>query len=153
MLVHGARTTDGAFQTAATPRKSNAWLRCGVLGEDADPIRSPGRPTGPPPGAGIPPTRSGAIGAPIRPIFATGAAKACVPLDDSTSQRASFARNRCPQGGPATHSITSSAISRNSRETVRPSCLAVFRLRTSSNVVGCCTGNSAGLAPLRIFSR
>jgi len=66
--VHGARTTDGAFQTAATPRKSNASLRCGASGEDADLIHSPGRPTGPPLRAGIPPTRPGAIGAPIRPI-------------------------------------------------------------------------------------
>jgi hypothetical protein len=53
---------------------------------------------------------------------------------------------------PATHSITSSAISRNSRVTVNPSSLAVFRFMTSSNLVGCSTGNSAGLAPLRILS-
>ena len=32
-----------------------------------------------------------------------------------------------------------------------PSVLAVLRLMTSSNLVGCCTGKSAGLAPLRIF--
>ena len=32
---------------------------------------------------------------------------------------------------------------------VRPSPLAVLRLMTSSNVVGCSTGKSAGLAPLR----
>src|SRR5262245_51128883 len=51
-----------------------------------------------------------------------------------------------------TYSITSSAISRNSRETVSPSSFAVFRLRTISNVVGCSTGNSAGFAPLRILS-
>src|SRR6478735_4778622 len=46
-----------------------------------------------------------------------------------------------------TYSITSSAIWRNSRVIVRSSALAVFRLITSSNLVGCCTGNSAGLAP------
>jgi len=34
---------------------------------------------------------------------------------------------------------------------VSPSALAVFRLITSSNVVGCWTGRSGGLAPLRIF--
>ena len=34
--------------------------------------------------------------------------------------------------------------------TVRPSALAVLRLITSSNVVGCVTGKSAGLLPLRI---
>ena len=35
---------------------------------------------------------------------------------------------------------------------VRPSALAVLRLMTSSNFVGCSTGRSAGLAPLRILS-
>ena len=34
---------------------------------------------------------------------------------------------------------------------VRPSALAVLRLITSSNFVGCWTGKSAGFAPLRIF--
>src|SRR5688572_1559958 len=34
---------------------------------------------------------------------------------------------------------------------VSPICFAVFRLITSSNLVGCPTGRSAGLAPLRIF--
>jgi hypothetical protein len=37
------------------------------------------------------------------------------------------------------------------RRMVRPSALAVFRLMTSSNFVGCSMGRSAGLAPLRIF--
>jgi hypothetical protein len=32
---------------------------------------------------------------------------------------------------------------------MRPICLAVFRLITSSNFVGCSTGRSAGLAPFR----
>jgi len=32
---------------------------------------------------------------------------------------------------------------------VRPSSFAVFKLTTNSNVVGCCTGRSAGLAPTR----
>ena len=34
---------------------------------------------------------------------------------------------------------------------VKPSALAVFRLMTSSNVVGCCIGRSAGFSPLRIL--
>ena len=34
---------------------------------------------------------------------------------------------------------------------VSPSAFAVFRLMTSSNFVGCSTGRSAGLAPLRIL--
>src|SRR4030095_15825642 len=35
---------------------------------------------------------------------------------------------------------------------VRPICLAVLRLITNSNFVGCSTGMSAGLVPLRILS-
>src|ERR1700730_18255026 len=49
------------------------------------------------------------------------------------------------------HSMTSSARARIEGGTVRPSAWAVLRLTTSSNVAGCCTGRSAGLAPLRIF--
>ena len=55
-----------------------------------------------------------------------------------------------PQSG--TYSITSSARESNEGGTVRPSALAVFKLITSSNRVGCSTGKSAGLAPLRILS-
>jgi hypothetical protein len=36
--------------------------------------------------------------------------------------------------------------------TVRPIALAVLRLIANSYLVGCCTGRSAGLAPLRILS-
>src|SRR5262249_30347458 len=50
----------------------------------------------------------------------------------------------------APHSITSSAATCNVSGTFRPSAFAVFRLMTSSNLVGCKTGNSAGLSPLRI---
>src|SRR5205085_5545896 len=35
---------------------------------------------------------------------------------------------------------------------VRPKALALFKLMISSNFVGCSTGRSAGLAPLRILS-
>ena len=35
---------------------------------------------------------------------------------------------------------------------VNPSALAVFRLMTNSNFVGCSTGRSAGLAPFKILS-
>jgi hypothetical protein len=35
---------------------------------------------------------------------------------------------------------------------VRPSALAVLRLTTSSNFVGCSTGRSAGFAPRKILS-
>src|SRR6516164_2029221 len=50
------------------------------------------------------------------------------------------------------YSITSSASCWSCAGTLRPKALAVFRLMTSSNLVACWTGNSAGWAPLRILS-
>jgi len=50
------------------------------------------------------------------------------------------------------HSITSSARTRSEGGTLRPSALAVFRLITISNLVGCSIGRSAGFVPLRILS-
>src|SRR5215468_1052749 len=47
------------------------------------------------------------------------------------------------------YSITSSARASSDGGTVRPSALAVLRLITSSNLVGCSTGRSDGLAPSR----
>src|SRR5262249_45872863 len=49
----------------------------------------------------------------------------------------------------ALHSITSSAATCSVSGTVKPRALADFRLITSSNLVGCCTGRSAGFSPLR----
>jgi hypothetical protein len=49
------------------------------------------------------------------------------------------------------HSIVSSARSRSEVGIVMPSALAVLRLITNSNLVGCITGRSAGLSPLRIL--
>jgi putative ABC transport system substrate-binding protein len=49
------------------------------------------------------------------------------------------------------YSITSSARVSSECGTSRPSVFAVLRLITNSNLVGCSTGRSAGLAPLRIF--
>ena len=48
------------------------------------------------------------------------------------------------------YSITSSAVASSVGGTVRPKALAVFRLMTNSNLVGCTTGRSPGLSPLRI---
>src|SRR5258708_214111 len=48
------------------------------------------------------------------------------------------------------HSITSSARASSLSGIVMPSALAVLRLMTRSNFVGCTTGRSPGLAPLRI---
>src|SRR5215475_9721498 len=49
------------------------------------------------------------------------------------------------------HSMTSSARPSSEGGIVRPRALAVLRLMISSNLVGCSTGSSAGLAPLRIL--
>src|SRR3954465_6461391 len=49
-----------------------------------------------------------------------------------------------------THSITSSARASTVGGISRPSALAVLRLMANSNLVGACTGRSAGLAPFRI---
>src|SRR5215468_5840693 len=48
------------------------------------------------------------------------------------------------------HSITSSARASSVGGMVRPSALAVIRLMTRSNLVGCSTGKSAGFALLRM---
>src|SRR5262249_5252757 len=52
----------------------------------------------------------------------------------------------------ALHSITSSARASRLSGTVRPSVLAVLRLRASSNFTGACTGKSAAFSPRRIRS-
>src|SRR5262249_50751295 len=51
---------------------------------------------------------------------------------------------------PSHHSITSSASESRLSEILMPSALAVFKLITVSNLVGCNTGSSEGFAPLRI---
>ena len=77
-------------------------------------------------------------------------------------------RSRLPMAGPKrdqqadaageqdttarNHWITSSVRASNDCGIVSPSAFAVFELMTSSNLVGCSTGKSAGLAPLRILS-
>src|SRR5262249_35679558 len=48
------------------------------------------------------------------------------------------------------HSTTSSAATSSFSGTVRPSILAVEALMTSSNLLDCTTGKSAGFAPLRM---
>ena len=49
--------------------------------------------------------------------------------------------------------MTRSARSSSDCETARPSAFAVFMLTTSSNLLGCSTGRSAGAAPLRVPGR
>jgi len=50
------------------------------------------------------------------------------------------------------YSITSSAATCRVCGTVRPSALAVLRLITKSNLIGCSTGRSAGRVPCKILS-
>src|SRR5262245_40015994 len=52
---------------------------------------------------------------------------------------------------PGRYSITSSASASRVGGMSRPSVLAVLRLITRWNLVGCWIGRSAGLAPLRIW--
>src|SRR3989338_2078204 len=54
-------------------------------------------------------------------------------------------------GGGVIHSITWSARRRKERGIVSPMVLAALRLIISSNFVGCSTGRSPGLAPLKIL--
>ena len=59
----------------------------------------------------------------------------------------------CEQSQQTTlYSITSSARSRKDSGIASLRALAVVRSMTSSNLVGCSTGRSAGFAPLRILS-
>ena len=50
----------------------------------------------------------------------------------------------------ASYSITSSAVCKKASGIERSSALAVLRFMTNSNLVGVCTGRSAGLLPLRM---
>src|SRR5215831_12249668 len=50
------------------------------------------------------------------------------------------------------HSITSSARASSVGEMSMPRALAVVRLMTKSNLVGCSTGSSPGFAPRKILS-
>src|SRR2546430_2540071 len=71
-------------------------------------------------------------------------------------EKISFARRWMRGSSPRMtngfHSITSSARKRNASGTFRPSTLAVVRLKTRSNLVGCSTGISAGFVPRRIMA-
>ena len=52
----------------------------------------------------------------------------------------------------STHSITLSALTRNDSAIVSPRAFAVLRFITSSNLVGCSIGRSAGFAPRKRFA-
>src|SRR6266481_1220523 len=72
----------------------------------------------------------------------------------STQNKCPRATNHMVQGQRPTwserYSITSSAATSSVVGTVRPRARAVWRLISSSNLVGFCTGRSPGLSPLRM---
>src|SRR5262249_12586139 len=94
--------------------------------------------------------------------FATGPAADTQASPPSSSQhRLLRARRQRPRSRRAAekrdevaslHSITSSAATSSLSGTVKPSALAVLRLRVVSYLVGAWTGRSAGLAPRRMRS-
>jgi hypothetical protein len=75
-------------------------------------------------------------------------------VEGSCSKTAVFAHGslRCCRAGAMAYRMTLSAWKRRDGEMVRPRVWAVLRLITSSKVVGCSTGRSAGLPPFRILS-
>ena len=94
-------------------------------------------------------TRCGtSASAPLRRSPTTGIVDCCprAASGQATAPPSSVMNSRRP------HSITSSARASSVGGTSRPSALAVLRLMTNSNLVGCCTGRSPGLAPLKILS-
>ena len=88
---------------------------------------------------GVPPARTPMVGS-----LAGCCARA------ASGQRRRAAEQRDELAPP--HSITSSARSRKDSGIASLRALAVVRSMTSSNLVGCSTGRSAGFAPLRILS-
>ena len=86
--------------------------------------------------------------------FASKATEAVRPCISATPPKADV--NSPPRLSPlsatsrlAPHSITSSASASIMGGMSRPSALAVLRLITNSNLVGCMTGRLAGFSPLR----
>ena len=70
------------------------------------------------------------------------------------TRRCPLCANSCQMRRSKQHlySITSSARASSAGGTSRPSAFAVVRLMTRSNLVGACTGRSAGFSPLRMRS-
>ena len=56
-----------------------------------------------------------------------------------------------PKADIGDYSTTSSAIETSAGGIASPSVWAAVRLMTNSNLLACCTGRSAGFAPLRIL--
>jgi hypothetical protein len=76
----------------------------------------------------------------------------CAPQRTAVSARTGREQVQQRSAVRQSHSITSSASASSWSGTASPMAFAAWRLITSSNLVGCSTGNSAGCAPLRIIS-
>ena len=74
------------------------------------------------------------------------------PLSNANSRAAQQQTLVLTAASVQAHRITSSACSSIDCGIVIPSALAVLRLTTNSNFVGCSIGRSPGLAPFRILS-
>src|SRR4029453_11529118 len=61
-------------------------------------------------------------------------------------------REPAEERAPMHHRMISSARTSSDWGIIKPNTVAVLRLITNSHFVGCSTGRSAGLAPLRILS-
>ena len=75
-----------------------------------------------------------------------------VGLPRSRQSVAGGGRETGEQNGQVRYWITSSARSKRDCGIVKPSALAVVRLITNSNLVGCAIARSPGFAPRRILS-
>jgi len=85
--------------------------------------------------------------------FTPNSKKASLTLRDPTPWRHQLMRDFVRRGVSlqrSRYSITSSARRRIDGGNVMPRALAVLRLITSSYLVGCWTGRSAGFSPLRM---
>src|SRR5262245_54942810 len=85
-------------------------------------------------------------------LISTGLGHARLLRTRSERPRSSRAAEQHDEVAPFHHSITSSARASKVGGTVSPSTFAVRRLMTSSNLIGACTGRSAGCSPLRMRS-
>src|SRR5262249_46642125 len=76
-----------------------------------------------------------------------------VPVEEpSTASKADVSRCSKIRYTKPAYSITSSARASSVDGTVSPRALAVVKLTTRSNLVGCSTGRSEGFAPSKMLS-
>jgi len=139
-----APPTRGMKVSCASQQKQGRQRRLWVKSAGSGPIRQP---SGLPAIADIPLRCRKRRSAGSFP----GGFRTTAPVPAASSR---WAVIRNPSQGPTSdgYSIRSSAKERSAGEMSKPSTMAVFRLMTSSYLVGYWTGSSAGFAPLRMRS-